>query len=173
MPDVISTKEFGGLMAMLRASFTRDEMTAESVAVYYGFLKHIPAGDLRAAVNHLISTKISPVFPTVAEIKLLAEGKAKMEVQAGAMEAWNKANAALIAGPAYQTDPIVNAAIKLAFGGWAGFGNLDPEDTFARHRFSEAYQIIVTDDQRLGEIKRLAEDKKALAALTEGETAHV
>jgi hypothetical protein len=140
-------------MAELRATFTRNEMTPEQVAVYYAYLKHIPERELEMAVHHLIGTRISPIFPTVAEIRLLAEGRAKMDVQVKALEAWNKA--ALYLKTGQRDDPILNEAIRLAFGGWAEFGNTEPDNDFDHHRFVEAYQIILTDDARFGELTKL------------------
>jgi hypothetical protein len=162
--EPISKAKFSSLIAQLRATFTRNEMTPEQIAVYYAFLKHVPERDLEAAVHHLIGTKVSPIFPTVAEIKLLAEGRAKANVQIGAMEAWNRAGQYLRGG--LRDDPILNETVKLAFGGWGGFGLTDPENDFDRHRFVEAYQLIVTDDERMGEIKRLTESRgmKSLSA---------
>jgi activator of 2-hydroxyglutaryl-CoA dehydratase len=167
MEEQISKQKFASLMAQLRASFTRAEMTADQVAVYFAFLKHIPEAELERAVHHMIATRTSPIFPTVAEIKTEAEGRTRIEIKVGAMEAWNKARVMLVAGADYRTDPIINSAVRMAFGGWARLEMDEQDGDFTRNRFSEAYQAIVSDDRRMDEIKRLGEAKKTIASLTE------
>jgi hypothetical protein len=153
-----SKSKFTSLMAQLQATFSRSEMTSDQVAVYFAYLKEIPEMSLEAAVHKIIETKVSPYFPTIAEIKLQAEKGTKEEIKLGAMEAWQRAERCLLSGN--HSDPILNEVIKAAFGGWRGFGMTDPDNDFDRHRFTEAYQIIMSDRERVESIKRLSSEGK-------------
>ena len=166
--EQISSRKFGLLIAQLRATFTRNEMTPEQVSVYYAYLKNTPEIDLTQAVQRIIETKVSPIFPTIAEIKLIAEKKSKDEIKLDAMEAWGKAERYLISGN--REDLVLNEIIRVAFGGWKGFGMTDPENDFDRHRFMEAYQIIMSDADKMENIKRLDKAREPLTLLDEGKS---
>lgn len=63
----MTTDESRGLVAQLRAAFPRQELTAETLAVYCRMLADLDAGAAQHAVLGLMA--VSRFFPTIAEIR--------------------------------------------------------------------------------------------------------
>jgi len=94
-------------------------------------------------VDAIVSTRRHTSFPTVAEIREAALGLQDERVESAALDAWNRANLALITGPSTD-DPVVNEAVRLAFGGWRGFGQSEPNNDFVKKRFIECYRTAAS-----------------------------
>jgi hypothetical protein len=137
-------KDFALLMAMLATVFEKDGISKQRIEIYYSCLGNIPYPLLTAGVNHIINTRRFSSMPTPAEIREAALGISAEELERLAMDAWGRANRALLQiGGEGRNDPILNEAIKMAFGGWERFGNLDPGDEpWDRLHFLRCYQSL-------------------------------
>jgi hypothetical protein len=72
-----TTQEIADCLQTLLLAFTAGQRgdKADTVNLYAGHLEEIPGHILRDAVDHLVSTRTSPFFPSVGEIKEAARHK--------------------------------------------------------------------------------------------------
>ncbi len=134
-------KPFMALMAVLQTVFDRDAVSEEKITVYFEYLMDLSLQEFKRGVDSLVTTRKYPTMPTVAEIREAALGLRDDRVSAAALAAWSRANTAIITGERPKDDPVLTEAIRLAFGGWKGFGESEPGNEFLQKRFVECYKI--------------------------------
>jgi hypothetical protein len=161
MPDQegkLKYEEFIKVVQVLRAAFPTSAPTKETAAVYYQYLKDLPIPLVTRAVDAIITGRKFASFPTIAEIREAAFGLGAKDMERKALDAWGRANTMLITGWDECKDDVLNEAVRLAFGGWRGFGDSENGNVFDQKRFVECYKIsaevIVTPDRLLEELKK-------------------
>ena len=136
-------QHFLTLMLILQTIFDRDAVSEQKLELYFEYLSDLSLTELKRGVDAIVSTRRHTSFPTVAEIREAALGLQDERVESAALDAWNRANLALITGPSTD-DPVVNEAVRLAFGGWRGFGQSEPNNEFVKKRFVECYRTAAS-----------------------------
>jgi len=134
-------QQFLTLMLILQTIFDRDAVSEQKLDLYFEYLSDLSLTELKRGVDAIVSTRRH--FPTVAEIREAALGLQGERVESAALDAWHRANIALIAGRPVD-DPALNEAVRLAFGGWGGFGQAEPNNEFVKKRFIECYRTAAS-----------------------------
>jgi hypothetical protein len=89
--------------------------------------------------------------PTIAEIREAALGRDD-DIEMAALEAWGRASRAVSRGLYLSDDPVINEAVRVAFGGWAKFGETDPDNDMAdRAHFLRVFKGLARKRRELGE----------------------
>jgi len=134
-------KDFAIIMARMAAAYQKEvsKMTAE---VYFEELYDLPIDKIRTAVRHVCRTKKISTLPTIGEIR----GFIVKDVEELALEAWHKANRAILDAGIYVSvcfdDKVIHSVIDNEFGGWDKFCNLSREgESWDCKRFIRAYCI--------------------------------
>lgn len=135
-------ERFARAFGYLCLAFEKGPATKERTAMYDRFLRDIPIGRIEKAVTKIIKTRKYSSIPQVAEIREVALELEAPALEARAAEAWAIAERAIATREA--VDGITDSAIRLAFGGWANFGQTSPGYDGDRRRFVEAYKNIAT-----------------------------
>jgi len=136
-------QHFLTLMLILQTIFDRDAVSEQKLELYYEYLSDLSLVEMKRGVDAIVSTRRYTSFPTVAEIREAALGITDDRVESAALDAWHRANIALIAGRPVD-DPALNEAVRLAFGGWGGFGQAEPNNEFVKKRFVECYRTAAS-----------------------------
>jgi hypothetical protein len=132
------SKPFIAMIGVLQTVFDHDPMPENKVLVYFEYLMDLSLKEIKRAVDEIIRTRKYSTMPTVAEIREAALGMKDDDASAEALRAWDEANRCLISGD--RPAPETVEALRLAFGGMAGFGATEPNNEFVMKRFLECYK---------------------------------
>jgi len=136
-------RAFLTLMLILQTLFDKESVSEQKLDLYFEYLSDLSLSEIKQAVDAIVSTRRYSTFPSIAEIRESALGLRDAQVDEAALAAWNRANIALIAGRPVD-DPALNEAVRLAFGGWGGFGQAEPNNEFVKKRFVECYRTAAS-----------------------------
>lgn len=137
-------RAFLTLMLILQTLFDKESVSEQKLDLYFEYLSDLSLSEIKQAVDAIVSTRRYSTFPSIAEIRESALGLRDAQVDEAALAAWNWANAALVAGRPVTDDPVLCEAIRLAFGGWGGFGETEPNNDFVKKRFLDCYKIAAS-----------------------------
>lgn len=135
-------KKFAILMAMLGTAFGEKGISPDRIEIYWAHLNDIPVDTIAVAVKRIIKTRKFSSIPTIAEIREAALGRDE-DIETAALLAWGQACRAVERGKDVAGDAVVDEAVRVAFGGWAAFGQTDPEQAMAdRAHFLRVFKGI-------------------------------
>ena len=137
-------RAFLTLMLILQTLFDKEAVSEQKLELYFEYLSDLSLSEIKQAVDSIASTRRYSTFPSIAEIRESALGLRDAQVDEAALAAWNRANVALITGRPVTDDPVLIEAIRLAFGGWGGFGETEPGNNFVKKRFLDCYKIAAS-----------------------------
>jgi hypothetical protein len=168
MPNEKESK-FARYIAILGTVFEKNGLNKAKIGVYYHYLQDLSEEQLKRAVDKIVLTRRYQSMPTPAEIRQSALDLLSEDIEIEAAEAWPRANQGLVIFQRGDSpnDPVVEEAVRIAFGGWKLFGETDTTyDARDRARFIEAYKIAaarMTDQRAL--LREFAENRRRLNAI--------
>lgn len=173
-------KEFTIFMSILQETFSPDKpISKERMKIYFDTLKDIPIANIGLGVEELKNNKMYPIFPLPAEIRKAAGFAEEDVLDLRALEAFREAESFLcyrgidIPRKPPLSDPYIEKAIRLCFGGWESFGRGDSDDVWERKHFVEVYKKLIQTDKRdnllsQGEIlKQIKENRESMKTIEE------
>jgi hypothetical protein len=144
-------QKFAILMAMLGTAFGENGISSERIEMYWAHLNDIPADALAKAVDTIIKTRKFSSIPTIAEIRDAALGRDD-EIEAAALDSWGRGCRAVERGLYPTGDRLLEESVRVAFGGWGGFGLADPENGVAdRAHFIRVFKGLAKSRRDRGE----------------------
>lgn len=123
-------KKFAIFIAMLGTAFGEKGIIPAKIELYWEYLKDISIEDIQRATGLLIKTRKYSSIPTIAEIREAALGRDE-DIETAAVEAWGCALYAVGRGKFPTGNPLIEEAVKTAFGGWEEFGRGDTDQNMA------------------------------------------
>lgn len=167
---------FAKLMAYLQEIFIPGKSISKAkIAIYFDLLSHHPIDDVCGVVESIIKTRKFSSFPLPSEfLTLLGEGDREDRIEIRALRAWNEACSAIHSVELNHEEPLLNEAIRIAFGSWQRYGETDPKnEAFDRKHFIECFKSLLRTDFRKPEeltttiLKQLAETRERIKQLEE------
>lgn len=152
MPTSEDKKLFAVYMALLGTAFGDKGILPARIDVYWDCLQDIPVERVGAAVKQILKTRKFSSIPTIAEIREAALGRDE-DIETAALDAWGRATHAVETGLYLTGDFTINEAVRVAFGGWAKFGETDPENTMAdRAHFLRVFKSLARSRRDRGNL---------------------
>jgi hypothetical protein len=147
MKDGQDEELFADIIFALSKAF-QAKIEAETIDIYFRFLKDLPLPLIAKAVQKTIQT--GKAFPTIREIREIALFCEDDKIEAAALKAWSDANekaSEFILD--MKTPPAdLDEAIRLAFGSWEAFGKLDERnEPYDRPHFLRCYRSLAKRKQ--------------------------
>lgn len=120
------------------------ELNEQQIELYFRFLKDLAIEDLERAIYEIIKRKKITTFPLIGEIREKVELDLNSEIDGAAFTAWSTASR-LSESSSYPTeDKLIEDTIKMAFGSWTKFGQMDTfNEVRDRQHFIKCYKILV------------------------------
>jgi len=145
---------FAKLMALLQEVFVPSRpISKEKTAVYFDILKKYDFEKINGACKELVKSKKYATFPLPAEILEYIEPRHEEMVEVRALEAWQHACSRYDGRPGGKDDPLLDEAIRIAFGGWNQFGQTNPDyEAQDRRHFIECFRHLAHREQYHGQL---------------------
>lgn len=163
---------FAQVMALLQEVFVPDKpISKEKVRLYFEILLPHEIGDVCRAAEKIIKTKRYATFPLPAEFReALGEGTDEGKLEIRALAAWEYACARYDGRQGGVDDPLLDEAIRIAFGGWARFGQTDPDrEAIDRKHFLDCFKALaereVHDGIETSMLNQLAANRERVKAI--------
>lgn len=157
---MIPLPDFRKVMAVLAATYPRQEISGETATAYYAVLQDLPLDLLKAATLHLAAT--SKWFPAASEIRSTAFELVEREAGVpDAYQAWQQVIESMRSGGSYSKPEWSHPAIGATVNAIGGYGYLCRSENMIsdRARFVEAYGVM---------LKRERETVRMLPAVADG-----
>lgn len=168
---------FAKVMALLQEIFVPGKpISKEKVKIYFEILSPHPIDDICRAAESIIKTKIISTFPLPFEfLAVLGEGTKEDNIELRTLRAWNEACSAIHLVEDKHEEPLLNEAVRVAFGGWRRFGETDPKnEAFDRKHFIECFKSLLRTEFKRPEeletsiLRQLAETREKIKELEQG-----
>lgn len=145
-------KRFAKLMVILAEIFTPDKtVSKEKIEVYHESLRRFTIDDIEQAAKRIINTKTFHAFPLPAEFISIIEEGLNSDSEMKGLEAWSEiCRHASVMGYFEPTcsDPLIQHAVDMAFGGLRKFGEHSPDqDPANRKHFLNVYKRLLTREK--------------------------
>lgn len=151
MATTDAKRAFATLMALLGTAFGGHGMTPAQIDVYWDCLRDLDVNALAVAVRRIIQTRKYSSIPTIAEIREAVLGRDE-DIETAALVAWGEATRAVGRGTYIADGGPIDEAIRVAFGGWARFGETDMANEMAdRKHFLAVYRGLAKRRRDMGD----------------------
>jgi hypothetical protein len=164
---------FAAMMALIQEVFIPDKpISKDKIRTYFEIFSPYELKDILRISETIIRSRKFSTFPVPAEfLALLGEKTREQDIELRALAAWQFACSRYEDRKGGKDDPLLNEAIRLAFGGWTQFGRTDPEnESYDQHRFVECFKALSSREKPVGELSisilaQIAENRKAMKEL--------
>lgn len=159
--------KFAQSMALLQEVFVRGKpISRQLVEVYFDILKRYDIGKILYSVDQIIKSKKFSTFPLPAEFLEVLDGKKDESIKLRAIQSWQHACSRYDSrdgGKDEKKDPLLDEAIRVAFGGWKQFGQTNPDyEVNDRKHFLQVFESLANkpdydnDQITLSSLRRMA-----------------
>lgn len=161
-------KRFIGALALLSLLPGLVDLNEQQIELYFRFLKDLAIEDVEKAIYEIIKRKKITTFPLIGEIREKVELDLNSEVDGAAFTAWSKASHLCESSSYPSKDMLIEDTIKMAFGSWKKFGQMDTFDEVRdRQHFIKCYRILVLRSIRTSGSPELGFRKEVAGLLDE------
>lgn len=166
----MTSEEWAQCVLVLRATYTTSiKLDADAITVWFELLKDLPGASVKAAIVHMAKT--TKAFPSVAEIRQLAEAEKKDYSAAWAELIGQIQREGYCGTPRFQ-DPLLMKVVE-RLGGWKYICQTMTESntTTYRAQFRDIYTGVATRNDRnhtFASLGALNAPQDGFKAITEG-----